>query len=298
MPEGGPQSVASFTAGFRLLRRASVKLPILRAILCLTFAGAVPSARAASLTIAVLQDGWGAANAREVRAITLSAAEEIGRHCPRTRIGTIVVYHRDDHPQTAWERTPDGKISVGLQARDRQCAQIAFQFAHEFCHVLATHSKDARRTPRAAGGPNLWLEESLCEAASLFALRAMARSWEHRAPFRGWRSYAPEFSGYAQERMRVSGAEGRADFTRWFRQNEPAMRRNAELRDRNSVVALELLPLFEAESRGWEAVTFMNLGTQDRSQPLDAFLAAWRQDCPPALRPFVTKIAGVLGTRM
>ena len=274
-----------------------MKLPALAVLFLIALACSKPSATAASLKVAVQEGGWGASSAREVRAIALSAAEEIARHCPRTRVGTIVVYHRDDHPQTAWERTADGKIPVGLQARDRQCAQFAFQFAHEFCHVLATHCNGVRRSLRADGRPNLWLEESLCEASSLFVLRAMARSWEHSAPFRDWRSYAPEFSRYAQDRMRVPGADGHADFARWFRQNEPAMRRNAELRDKNSVVALELLPLFEAEPRGWEAITFMNLGAQDRRQSLDAFLAEWRQKCPPALRPFVTKIAAVFGIR-
>ena len=275
-------------------RIVSPSLVLIFAVLACT----VPNADAASFQIAVLGDGWGSATAREIRAITLSAADEIARNVPRTRIGTIVVYHRDDHPLTAWERTPDGKISVGLQARDRQCAQIAFQFAHEFCHVLITHSGDSRRTPRTPGGANLWLEESLAETASLFALHAMSRSWERSAPFRGWRSYAPEFSDYAQNRMRSADAGGRSDFTRWFGKNEPTMRRNAELRDSNLVVALQLLPLFEAEPRGWEAVTFMNPAAHDPRQPLGAFLAEWRQNCPPTLRPFVTGIAAVFGIAM
>jgi hypothetical protein len=254
--------------------------------------------RAATLDIAVQDGGWGAASAREVRAIALAAGTEIARNCPRTRIAPIVVHHRGDHPQTAWERTTDGKIIVGLQARDRQCAQLAFQFAHEFCHVLATQSNDWQRTWRADGKPNLWLEESFAEAASLFALRSMARSWQRSPPFRNWRSYAPEFAAYAGERMRTSAAGGRTDFVRWFRQNEPAMRRNPLLRASNTTVALQLLPLLEAEPRAWEAVTFLNLGTRDRRQPLAAFLAEWRQNCPPALRPFVAKVAGIFGIAM
>jgi hypothetical protein len=251
--------------------------------------------RAVTPDIAVQDGGWGAMSVKEVRAIALSAATEIARHCPRTRLGPIVVHHRGDHPQTAWERTPDGKIIVGIEARDRQCAQFAFQFAHEFCHVLATQANDWRRTWRADGKPNLWLEESFCEAASLFALRAMARDWERSAPFRNWRAYAPEFASYAEERMR---APAPADFARWFRQNEPAMRRNATLRASNAIVARQLLPLLEAEPRAWEAVTFLNLGTRDRRQPLAAFLAEWRQNCPPSLQPFVAKVAQVFGIRM
>ncbi len=249
--------------------------------------------RAATLDIAVAEGGWGRMSAREVRAVALAAGEEIARHCRRTRIGPIVVHHREGHPQTAWERTPDGKIIVGIEAGDRRCAQMAFQFAHEFCHVLAAQSNDWRRTWRADGKPHLWLEESLAEAASLFALRAMAKSWERSAPFRNWRSYAPEFAEYAAERMRAAG--GRGDFIRWFRQNEPAMRRNPKLRTSNAIVAAQLLPLLEAEPRAWEAVTFMNLGSRDRKMPLAAYLAEWRQNCPEPLRPFVGKVARVFG---
>ena len=108
-----------------------------------------PKSTAATLDIVVDGRGWGTASAKEVHAIALAAGEEIARHCPRTRIGPIVVHHRDDHPQTAWERTPEGKIIVGIAARDRQCAQIAFQFAHEFCHVLAMWANAERGTRNA-----------------------------------------------------------------------------------------------------------------------------------------------------
>ena len=268
------------------------------ATLAAIFLGGSAESPAASPDITVQDGGWRQISAKEVRAIALSAATEIARHCPHTRIGPIVVHHRDDHPQTAWVRTPDGKIIVGLQARDRQCAQLGFQFAHEFCHVLATQSNDWQRTWRADGKPNLWLEESFAEAASLFALRAMSLTWQRSAPFRNWRSYASEFADYAEERTRASATGARTDFVRWFRQNESAMRRNATLRESNTAVALQLLPLLEAEPRAWEAVTFLNLGTRDRKQPLAAFLVEWRENCPPPLRPFVASVAQIFGVRL
>ncbi len=267
------------------------RFPALCIAAAFLFAGTENSA--AVPVIAVQEGGWGNASVREIHALALSTAAEIARHCPKTRLGTILVLHRDDHPQTAWVRTADGKIIVGIEARDRQCAQFVFQFAHEFCHVLATHANDWQRTWREDGKPNLWLEESFAEAASLFALRAMSKSWERSAPFRNWRTYAPEFAAYAAERMRATPAVAPENFLRWFRQNEPAMRRNPTLRASNSVVAARLLPLLEAEPRAWEAITFINLGAHDRRMPLAAFLAEWRQNCPPALRPFVVKVAQV-----
>ncbi len=272
-----------------------------RAWLLAMLAAAVPFAaplRAVTPDIAVQEGGWGGASVREVRAVALAAAGEIARHCPRTRLGPILVHHRADHPQTAWERTPDGRIIVGIEADGRRCAQFAFQLAHEFGHVLATQANDWQRTWRSGAKPHLWLEESFCEAASLFALRAMAQAWQRSAPFRAWRDYAPEFAAYAADRMRTAAVSAGGDFAAWFRRNEPAMRRNGTLRASNTAVALRLLPLLEAEPRGWEAVTFMNLGTRDRGLSLAAFLTEWQRNCPPAQRAFVAKVAEVFGIRL
>jgi hypothetical protein len=126
----------------------------------------------------------------------------------------------------------------------------------------------------------------------------MAQSWQRSAPFRAWRDYAPEFAAYAADRMRTAALGVNGDFAAWFRRNEPAMRRNGTLRANNTAVALRLLPLLEAEPRGWEALTFMNLGTRDRMQSLAAFLAEWRQNCPASLRPFVAKVAEVFSVRL
>ena len=288
VPAGARQCVLASLFAMKTFRFPA--LCVAAALLC---AGAENFAAVPGI---VVQDGgWGSASVREIHALALTTATEIGRHCPKTRIGTIVVHHRDDHPQTAWARTADGEIVVGIEARDRQCAQFVFQFAHEFCHVLATQANDWQRTWREDGKPNLWLEESFAEAASLFALRTMSHSWQHSAPFRNWRAYAPEFAAYADERMRATPAVAPANFARWFRQNEPAMRRNGTLRASNSIVAARLLPLLEAEPRGWETVTFMNLGAHDRKMTLSAFLAEWRANCPSRLRPFVEKVAQVFG---
>lgn len=275
-----------------------MKYPATVALLLAQFLAAAAFARRAP-DITVVPNGWGQATAAEVRMVCVSAAGEIWKHCADTRLGPILLHHRNDHPQTEWERGAGGRIVIGIEARDRRCAQMAYQFAHEFCHALATHSDDWRRKWREEGKPNHWLEESLCETASLFTLRAMGRSWQTAAPDRAWAYYAAEFSNYARE----SGAEqgripGGVSFPSWFRRNEPAMRRNPALREKNAVVAAQLLPLFEGDPRGWEAVTFMNLGEHDRTMSLPRFLAEWQLNCPPRLQGFVARIARVFDVRL
>jgi len=95
-----------------------------------------------------------------------SAAFGVWRYCPHIQLDGIEVYYRADHPQTDFKRMPTGRIGIALSVRDTHWAQYGFQFAHEFCHALAHYCNNQRlvRYPRHA---NLWLEESLCETASL-----------------------------------------------------------------------------------------------------------------------------------
>ena len=274
------------------------KIPAVCLVLFLQcFATAAFARRAPDISVGPTD--WGQASPAEVRMVCLSAAGEIWKHCPDTRMSPILLHHRNGHPQTEWNRSRDGRIVIGIEARDRRCAQMAFQFAHEFCHALAAHSNDWRRTWREEGKPNHWLEESICETASLFALRAMARSWGDSAPDRAWTYYAPEFSNYARECMGGSGSLPRGTtFPAWFHRNEASLRRNPNLREKNAVVAAQLLPLFERDPRGWEAVPFLNLGERDRKMSLARFLAEWQGNCPPKLQGFVARLALVFEVRL
>lgn len=252
------------------------------------------------LCIVVQDGGWGAAPTNNIRAVLLSAGGAIWQHCPHTKLAEIRVHRRNDYPQTNWERGKDGRIVIGLNTGDLFWAQYAYQFAHEFCHALATQSGDWSNPWRAAGKPNHWLEESLCETASLFALRAMGRSWEQSPPYRNWKSYAPKLTSYAQTRLDEPKHKLPPDteFRAWFRAEEASLRQHATQRDKNGIIAAQLLPLFEAEPRGWETVTFLNLGTRDKTMSLAAFLAEWQMNASPELRPFIGKLAVVFGVTL
>jgi len=249
------------------------------------------------LKIVIDPSGWGDAQPEDVRQVALSAARSLWIECPHTHLDLIYLHHRKGAPQTNWDRDEDERIVIGLASEDRRWAQMAFQFAHEFCHTLAMHSNDWRHSWRVVGKPNHWLEESLCETASLYVLRAMSHTWLSTPPYPNWSEYAPHLAEYAQDRMETQQTllpAGRTFFD-WLAKNESSMRANPTLREKNGLVATYLLPLFEAEPRGWEAITYFNTGAHDKKQSLNAFLGDWRQRCPADLKPFVSKIAGALG---
>jgi hypothetical protein len=269
-------------------------------LLCLRLIGMVHAADESRVSefrpinIRVQAGGFGVASAADITAVLQSAAGELCRYWPRTQLPRIDVYHRPDHPQTDSRRAAGNRIAIGLTARDTHWAQYSFQFAHECCHALINYSNNERGQGRDRRYANLWLEESLCETASLFTLRALSRSWLIAPPYAAWRDYAPWFSAYAQERLALPEHHLPAgtSFVVWFRANEPALRRDSIRRDRNTIVATQLLPIFEKEPRGWGALAFFSRAG-NRNQSLSELFTKWRSGCPRELHRFVTKLAAV-----
>jgi hypothetical protein len=252
------------------------------------------------LDIRVQANTFGSASPADIKVVLRSAASELFRHCPHTQLPGIDVYYRADHPEIDSKRTVAGRITMALSARDTHWAQYSFQFAHEFCHALANYADNTRQTIPSTPKANLWFEESLCETASLFSLRAMSRTWQSSPPYPPFRAYAPWFADYAQQRLArpENHLPAGTSFSAWFRQHENALRKDAGHRDWNTIIASQLLPIFEAEPAGWEAVTFLNRGPSDGRQSLSEHLAQWRAKCPDRLRPFVSKVARVFDVRL
>ena len=252
------------------------------------------------LDLLVQPNGFGKVIPADITAVLQSAGSEIWRHCPRTRLDGIEVYHRTDHPQTDFKRTPDGRIAIGLSSHDTYWGQYSFQFAHEFCHTLANFSSSPGRPVRYPRTANLWLEESLCETASLFCLRAMSHSWQTAPPYPAWKDYAPSLNDYAQQRLTLAKHQLPDDksFLYWFNRHYAALRRDPAIRDWNNVIAIQLLPLFEAEPHAWEAVTFLNHGSYVANESLAQHLVEWRSQCPEDLRPFIKRLAAVFAINL
>jgi len=273
------------------------------AVLCLSQIGMVQAAENSRRSefrtpaIRVQSGGFGEASAADITAVLQSTAGELCRYWPGTQLPSIDVYHRTDHPQTDSKRAAGNRIAIGLTARDTHWAQYSFQFAHEYCHALIDCSNDERGLTPDRRYANLWLEESLCETASLFTLRALTRSWALAPPYAAWRDYAPWLAAYAQERLALPEHHLPAgiSFAVWFRKNEPALRRDPTGRDRNTIIAAQLLPIFEKEPRGWRGLAFFRRPANP-NQSLSRHFADWRSSCPRELQHFVTKLAAAFAT--
>jgi hypothetical protein len=128
----------------------------------------------------------------------------------------------------------------------------------------------------------------------------MSRSWQTAPPYPTWRSYAPWLSAYAEQWLAMPQHRLSAGmpFSVWFHENEPALRQNSDLQDRNTIIAIQLLPRFESEPHGWEALTFLNRGMPSSNESLVQHFAKWRSQCPEELRPFITRLAAVFAIKL
>ena len=104
---------------------------------------------------------------------------------------------------------------------------------------------------------------------------------------------------YATERLaqREHQLPAGLTFAAWFAQNENSMRANAALREKDVIVARQLLPLLEAAPENWEAVTFLNHGPRVKEKIFSRKLADWQAAAPAAHRDFIARVGAVFGLR-
>ena len=224
---------------------------------------------------------WGG-EIQNVERVLHSAADTLWPYFPRRTLKPILVEPKGG-PITLYQRGPNGEYLVRLNTGDRHWAQHAFQFAHEFGHILANYD-DRERC-------NKWFEESICETASLFALRRMSENWKARPPYPNWKDYSAALAEFADGRMRTSQLPSGKTLAQWYRENESSLRQEPCLRDKNTIVATALLPLFEKQPEGWEAIAWLNDGVSHGTRTFARYLGDWQAHVPEKLRPFVLRIA-------
>lgn len=246
--------------------------------------------------IQVSQEGWGQGRPEDVQVLLNSVYEQYRPHIVGLKWPSIIVVPFKDTPITFEQRDAEGRVWIGLNACDRHWSQYSFQFGHELVHVIAGHL-DVDRQWSNVPVSFRWFEESLGEAGSLFVLRSMFRDWERHPPYLNWAEYRQSLWEYSQERLdrpQHNLPPGQS-FNTWLNAHEAYLRTNYHDRASNSIVARQLLPLFERNPDGWKAVAYLRFSQSGPEMTIDDHLNSWRVSCPENLRPFVTDLAKALG---
>lgn len=239
----------------------------------------------------IADQGWGNTETAELSAVLESVALAFGRHFPNRTLEPVVVTPGEGGPVVLYERTPDGAYVVRLSARDGRWFQFVYQFAHELCHIYSNFDNKLDDEGNVADF-NQWFEESVCEAASLYTLRALARSWANAPPGSLFERHAADLRAYAeyfmQERHRQLPAT--KTLALWYRVNQHHLAGNPYHRQRNELVAGVLLPQFEANPGSWEAIAYLNPDAERANLVFERYLEAWREACPEELKGVVEQI--------
>lgn len=236
------------------------------------------------MRIEVAQCGWGNGRPLDIEVLLTDVASHITRLLRDPLIGTISVEatpDTGDNPITLIRTSPQDPFRILLSARDKRWSQFAYQFSHEFCHVLSGYERLERN-------PNNWFHEAICELASVFTLRRMADGWPTQAPYPHWADYAQSLASYVEETVsREAHQLPRGMSLRvWLLSEEEGLRKNRCLRDKNAVVAYSLLPIFENDPAGWNAVRRL----PDSSATFGEYLFDWHTLAEPVDKPFVRRI--------
>ncbi len=225
-------------------------------------------------------------NKDNVRAVLASAANELWVYFPDRSLQPILVEPLGG-PITLYDRGRNGEYRVRLDTGDNLWAQWSFQFAHEFGHILSSYDEVRHR--------NKWFEETVCEVASLFVLRRLADTWGKEPSPGHWKRYAPALRKYAEDRIGKAGLPEGQTLAKWYEANDRQLRRTGEDRERNTLVAVQLLPLFQKSPEHWEAITWLAKAKKGHGETLAEYLKAWQANCPEKHKPFVADIAAKFG---
>lgn len=257
-------------------------------------AGSLSAAnRFGQLEIRVDDTGWGSVSSRDIESVLHSVADIL---VPRSSIRSplrIRVSHTDGCPLLLYDRGPAGEYRMLLHAgRGARWHLYAYEFAHEFCHILSNYDSAGPDVARR----NQWFEEALCEAASLHVLDRLGEQWraasagpvaaKHAADLRAFRQKLD-----ADNRLPFPEA-GRIDA--WLREQQADLRADPYQRDKNDLLARAILPLFLDEPDAWSSLEYMNLHTGDPLASLEEFFRNWHAAAPARHRHFIARLSRLL----
>jgi hypothetical protein len=246
------------------------------------------------LRVTVQDGGWGGARTESIETVLYSVADELLSRLPKQLAFPIIVAHTNSNPVALYERGPGGEYWVHLHASGEAWHLYAYEFAHELCHILSNYDENV--------GPgstryNQWFEETLCETASLFVLKRLAKTWEISPPEPKWSNEAKKLQRFFVHLISEGHRQLPADtpLANWLHDREEQLRNEPYQRTENEVVANLLLPLFEENPQNWEALSYLNLDPSDSQARLGDYLHHWYESAPVHHKQFVASILSMFG---
>ena len=197
----------------------------------------------------VSQSDWGDIQPNEIAVLLQDTAFHINRFLRIPFHEKIqVVPSQVDHPKVLYRSSAEEPYIIWTSVRDHFWCKFAYQFSHEFCHILSGYEN-------LRENPNNWFHEAFCELASVFTIRRMAQRWKTHPAFPKRTDYAASLRDYWQNLLNNQEAQLPEDMTlhSWLSLREDELRENPvagrEQRNNQALAAYQLLSLFEKVPR-------------------------------------------------
>jgi len=253
------------------------------------------TATAGQVDFEVMDGGWGGASPAEIGKVIGGVTEVFPAPAGNEAPTSLRIRHRFGGPMIDYHRDRDGRVAVFLSARDDRWYQYVYQFAHEYCHLFSHF--DRKRQGDEIVRDHQWFEESLCEAASLYALRRLAAQCCDATNGPSLHEAAPRLEQYANQLLAESNRQldPGTDVAQWYARQRDTLHSQPYLRELNGLAAARLLPLFEKDPGRWAALAYLHPPGPAHGQSFPEFLAAWGEASPQSLKPLVTEVEALFG---
>ena len=233
------------------------------------------------------------ASQRDIKAVCDSTGRELWRFFPGYELEPFVVVRGRSGPIVLHQRNARGEVVMRLDTGSTYWCQYAYQFAHEFCHILSGYREEYNG--------NKWFEETLCETASLFTMRAMVKAWKDDPPYAHWKDFRHAIREYVDDvitkRSKITEIH-RDGLGAFYRAHRSALREKPCDRELNGAMSIVLLRLLEQKPEHWEAVRWLNHSRAPQGETFEKYLRRWHNAVPERHRDFVRRIAELYGVEI
>ena len=239
--------------------------------------------------ITVEAGAWGNTTLSTIQTVCESVRNAFSSPLVYALDSDIIVQHKEpEGPRILYNRHHNGSYIVWLDSEHNRWAQQIFQFAHEYGHILTNYRENSPYEQQR------WFEESLASLASIYALKRLSEEWKTAPPNGDWRFQHYATNGalerYWQDIVKDIPTQSPDNFKQWYQQNRQQLESNFYLRDKNNIVALHLLNIFEDNPEAWNAIRYLNRGPLYKNQNFATYLEEWYRRTPTRWQPVVTEI--------
>ena len=219
----------------------------------------------ASSLLLIENGNWGGTSLRTVRAVLESAFDVLLDAFGKLPDAPVCVARWNQDPRVFYDYRP---YQIRISARDTYWCQYVYQFSHELCHVMTNFDRHKEHKHK-------WLEESLCELASLFVLHRLATTWKDHPPaeIAGAVEFAPHFRAYADDVGNVQ--TDRHDLPHWLTKHIDTLEANPFNRELNRTLAVTLLDRFLEDPSLWRDCGWLDHWDPSANETFRDYLDSW-----------------------